>query len=460
MSSKMFPKLPNPFEAPTGRPERAEILPTPSKMDGRETAKRALDAILKLLLLKNAQKLNEGTKAVIFTVDFSPAPPEVLEALQEEGVEVRGKQVLKVLKFGYAEDVSREFEMQRKAHEILRRLDPQVHAHVPRPIAYRTLPADAVLQERLAAAGVPAGRPEIDVLIMDKVEGKDLATLMYEAVVKKHPRSVHLAHMADRLTFEQLEQEVAQALGFRVPGRKGKTEEERRMEEALVERGNRELVYAYLKRVGFRIHPAVEEQVRRSMEALHAEGVLHGDAHHRNIMVSGDPEGRSGEAPRTYLVDFGTASEFAGAYSADALVKERGERDQVLYLDDFTVPNDLKANFLRPPGDERAEERKKAIASWRRTYEKYKKMSRWDAWRASVETLPASKNPLALYFSAPNDKANMVGCLVLEAVEQGRIPRSHAIQLLEGMRSGLGSLAEQRVADAFLEELGDKKTAA
>lgn len=281
-----------------------------------------IEAALNEILEYRARKINEGQNGIIFRLQG--VAEEVSQKLADAGYSVSNEQIAKVLKISKKGAGEHEYRMQQKALHVLEAVeDDKAYAKVPALHGYCELPVTESVKDRLETFGFDSSNKRADIIFMDYINGPDLATALYREVVKRHPRTVHLKDVVQDLDFNELQKEVSGALGFTVPGGKGKDETERMVEQYRVMQMNMERLVMFLKRSGFRLNPAIPKQIHATMDLFHKNGLCLRDAHHRNFLVTGDLEaGSSGEEKpcQVYAIDFGSASEFKGRYTEEVYV--------------------------------------------------------------------------------------------------------------------------------------------
>ncbi|MBD3281675.1 hypothetical protein GF391_02920 [Candidatus Uhrbacteria bacterium] len=139
------PTIPkNPFEAPPNEPSSA-----------KERIERFIDTRLNQLLEQQCQKVNEGNNGAILKLHIEDVPEDLLEVLKEAGIAIETDQAVKVLKFYAMGRGEAEFEMQRKAQEIVAKYDgDQPMAKIPKVHMYRDLPILLAVREKLKSIGI------------------------------------------------------------------------------------------------------------------------------------------------------------------------------------------------------------------------------------------------------------------------------------------------------------------
>lgn len=321
----------------------------------REEVEGFIRASVQEILEHHAERVNEGTKGMIFRLRLKDLSPDALQMLDDAGMEWEGEQAMKVLKVYQPGRGRKEFEMQKKAYDIVEGTGRSDMANVPRPMLYQDVRMAKSTLEALHRMGMDQVEDRVEVLLMDYIPGKDLATMLYQEVVKRHPALHHMAKDAERMDFSELSSAVSLALGFSRPGGKSTDPAERAYEKNLVFQKNAERLYAFLDKVDFVMDGTVLDQIERTMDAFHQNGLCFRDGHHRNFMV--DPSGGLEGGPQAYIVDFGDATSFEGTHRADLYREESGNEIRT-YLDDLYVVKDLR-RFTKTRDQRRQDERQK-----------------------------------------------------------------------------------------------------
>ncbi|KPJ85348.1 hypothetical protein AMJ57_03410 [Parcubacteria bacterium SG8_24] len=282
----------------------------------REEIERLREALIEEMILEHAEKVNEGNNGVIYQIGSEEMPVEFVERARELGIELGEGGALKILKVYYPGKGAREFEMQQRAYEIAaaKKDDPE-YAQVPKPIHFQDIEAD---EETLAAIRRVSrdfrSTKRIEVLIMDFVPGKDLATAFYAEVVRHHPKTRHLAEQVDTMSVDDLHLEASLALGFERPGGKARDEGARQYEETKVLSGNHEKLISFLEnRTDVQIDPTIVRQFKNTIDLFHRQGFTIRDGHRRNFMISGGLVGGPDKGPQGhpqgFIIDFEKAVE-------------------------------------------------------------------------------------------------------------------------------------------------------
>lgn len=304
-----------PFSAP---PSEEVIQEKPLS---RETVERL---ILEVLLIQHAERINEGNNGIIFSLRINELSKEALDVLIKLGIlspEEDVDRVVKLLKIGSPGKLKKEYDLCAKACSTIKRKvaeDPSAFADIPQPRYYDSLKVTPFFQQTfMAQHDVQLSGGEIEIMVMDKVEGTDVDTLLLREFLRRNPNSPFLKQpgKVDVLSFEDLEGIAMSSLGFkRLTGKRRSQWTDEDWKEYVSFRKEME---GFLHNTDFRIDMSLFDAVERSIHAIYDEaGVAWGDGNLRNIMIEG-PHALGQEGPRgkAWLIDFGGA-EF-GPQAAD-----------------------------------------------------------------------------------------------------------------------------------------------
>lgn len=297
-----------------------------------------LDKMLeKLLASEAAVKINEGNKGIILEVDTSGLADEVREYFsadtETDGSKEEDKVAVKLFKIYTGTEGRHEYEMQKKAHQVL--AEEKVEGvSVPRPRSFRELKIENdEIAEHLKSFGLKIGSErEVEVLSMDLIKGRDVATLMYEAYVRKNESDFKRAY--PDLTLEeylkQLDLDGLINLFHRLAGLKPKYGNYDDSPEAINEKNkNSKILLEEVSYQGLLTKKQVKA-IKKAFEALHQHGLYHRDPHPRNIMIDENGE--------VVIVDFGSAKEIDPNNSLElkSVYRVKGEPDRS-YLQDESI---------------------------------------------------------------------------------------------------------------------------
>lgn len=336
-------------------PSSAETAPSSRQEshEEREAVEKFIDASLEELCERYLSKFNEGNNGMILKLRVEDMPHDLVEGLKKNGIELGDEKVAKILKIYSGGKGRKEFEMQKKAHELVEaQPDKEKYARIPKPYFYRDFAVGKEAQEKIKGMTEKGyGSERVEMFMMDFVPGDDVATVLYKEVIKRHEKTVDIAPHADELSFAELQDRVFQALNFSAPGGKSRDAGARELEMRKVFAENAEKLDAYLERRGFRVDPAVVSQMENTMDLFHRNGLAFRDGHQRNFMISGDYAAPAAGAakerpPQVYVIDFGAATELEGKRLEEVFREVDGDegKDAVVrnYPDDFMVARQLK----------------------------------------------------------------------------------------------------------------------
>lgn len=269
------------------------------RLPGVEDNKEIAEAVAELLE-KHHNMINAGNKGIIFLLSEADMPPKLQHFFPKEE-----KFVIKALKIYGLGDAKREYEALLRAGEIANENGGSKHvAQIPRALGFYDIKAGAGLKTFLNQKGARVTGEDVGIILMNYVRGEDLATILYKEVLRrKNDNSSSEEHIGS-IPFNELHDEVANVLGFYSPGKKSPDEGERRYEETIVSSQNVEKLIKFLKNKGFILPPKILDQIDRTVELFHKNGLFHNDLHERNIVI----ENADLKNPRTFIIDFGSAT--------------------------------------------------------------------------------------------------------------------------------------------------------
>lgn len=288
--------------------------------------------MLEVLLIQHAERINEGNNGIIFSLRIGELNKEAKDMLIRLGVlspaEDVGR-VVKLLKIGAPGRLKKEYDLSAKACATIKRKvaeNPDDFADIPQPRYYDTLKTTPFFQGAfLTQHDIQLSGGEIEIMVMDKVEGTDVDTILLREFLSRNPNSPLLKHPKgmDALSFEELEGFAMSSLSFkRLTGKKRSQWSDADWVEYMRFRKEME---EYLHKTDFRIDMSLLESVERSIHALYDEaGVAWGDGNLRNIMLEGqyDPSSVKSGKSRAWVIDFGGA-EFGHEASDPAKMRQQ-----------------------------------------------------------------------------------------------------------------------------------------
>lgn len=284
----------------------------------------------------HARKINEGKNAIILKVDTNQLQIGIRDVFLQKAPEESNESALKTFKLNNHLLNQHEYDMQKQAEILLKeKEDDPSFAQVPRTWSLDEVQLTSGAMNQLLSYNLTQAKEgKASMIVMDFIPGDDLATALYREVIKRHPKTVHLANHVAEMDYVELSEIVGRTLDMRTPGGKSANAAERAFEDARVQSENSNKLFAYLEKTGFRIHPSIIEQISNTMKLFHKNGFYVRDAHHRNVMVVGeiDASTTGSMAPKVFLIDFATA-----------VVIQKGEDP---YYDQLSGNNLLSDDFV------------------------------------------------------------------------------------------------------------------
>ncbi len=295
------------FASPEARPEGLggepdkdrEIVATPEKEHLLETQYGDV--------IKTHAPVDSGKEGIIYRMETSEVPDEVKNVYAEAGHPLEADSALKVLKVYSSGKAKREYGFQLQAHSIVEehlKRNPQdvgKYARVPNPIDYRKIHIDDQTREQIARAGGAITGQEVEVLLMDFIEGKDLATEFYLWILEHSPKDKdYVVQNTNIRDFHQLQQAVENILDFTKIKPSDKSEAEKIADQHRVNNLNAQKVYDFLRRTGYKLDSNVVTQITNTRKLLEDARLFHNDEHERNHMIGDDGQ--------VYLIDYAKAS--------------------------------------------------------------------------------------------------------------------------------------------------------
>lgn len=141
-------------------------------------------------IMEEAQKINEGDDGVICHMNSSRLKeyhPQLYAHLFGEA-ELPDDNALKILKIYRPGAAAHEYKAQKMAHEVLEK-HPGA-AKVPKPYYFRdhTIGSSALKEKIMGDFGVETAPERVEFIIMDLIQGQDLAEYLIKAVAHRHPK--------------------------------------------------------------------------------------------------------------------------------------------------------------------------------------------------------------------------------------------------------------------------------
>lgn len=259
-------------------------------------------------VLEREHKANEGNNGVIFK----------LKVVDQKGSGEFKEYAAKLLKVGDFATLQSEYENQFKAAEILRQAieagaDPDDYAKIPVPDLCENVEANESLKKHLEEEGIKVSGDKVGVLLMDWINGEDIATHLFKEVLKLKD-SKYLDRIAigkyGQHDFNQLHAAAGYELEYEEAGGKAVRAGDKIFEQIQVERRNEEKLYKALKKGGYLFPKKTVEQIDNTIKLLEDNGLPLWDGHARNVMTD-----RQGNNP--HLIDFAPQRNVIGAEASN-----------------------------------------------------------------------------------------------------------------------------------------------
>ena len=409
-----------------------------------EDRREIMELIMENFILQS-KKINEGNNGIIKALDLrkirDELPLKLVEYITKKSPDFfseRDDLAIKMLKVYNRGDGKREFEAQKRAHEIITKeqeTNPEASlAGVPTPLIFEELTVvDEETQAILKNDGLKSLTDKVEILIMDLIPGEDMATHIYEEVVKRSGKLAHLRGSLEEIPLNDLIEEVSSALGFVEAGGKHRDEDLKVFEEEAVRNENVEKIVRFLKQSGFTLDKDILNKVENTIKLLHKNGLYHRDLHERNIMMVGD---------EVKIIDFGSAKEVPAGTEED-MYEEGGKR---------LVPDEMVLERYKPLTTTFEEDQQKEVkelvqkldglkdmiskrreTDWQRFQGKLEDVSE-DDLEPTVESLARSISPggnddlyvnaksLGLLEVSRTGKADMVKALITRKIKEKTLP--------------------------------------
>jgi hypothetical protein len=321
MSEKKFetPKT----EPPAEKPETA----ADAIAENKPEEEAVLDLLIQSAILKSTT-INQGNNGLIKKIRISELPPDLLDYLAEKcGLDRSSPDfAFKMIKLYVPGKGRQEFAMQKKAFEIIEEVpesDRENYARIPEPYLFKELPINNDdFRQMLNVDGLNPRQQKIEIILMDLVDGEDLATKVYKSVIRNHTDCVYLQERdIETMRIEDLQDEVGRVLGFKLPGGKSKNPIERAQEAEKVFNENVAMMISFLANKGVKFDPRIFSKIKNTVDLLHRHQLYHRDLHERNVMV-----GSNGEI---HLIDFG-----------EAIITDEKEKNEIYHTGEKRLVHD------------------------------------------------------------------------------------------------------------------------
>lgn len=393
---------------------------------------KKVDSQLELALRKFADKTNEGNNAIICKIDIAHIPELAdLQQLIEASESTSESQAIKVLKVYQPGAGKREYEMQQKAYNLVQdAADKTGLALVPRPILFYDLKISPDTLQRLNAMGITDVDSHVEILLMDYIEGDDIATMLLREAIKRNPQMTEIHDTANTMSFKELYEEISR---FLFPTSKSLPKWNTEQAQADIE--NAQTLYKFLKSKGYVLPPAILDQIEKTMTLFHKNSLCFRDGHYRNFMIQ-DIKINGVSEPQVFVIDYGLATTFEGEYS-DEIYFDPARHD-IKYPDDFNIIRTLR-KLSESPEDEKQQESQKHTEELSRITKKLKGTLEWQNIWQKLEEMKSTdtidlENLLAPIWnkqSLPTSPAKFIAAILIEMINQEQISQEQGKDYLQ-----------------------------
>ena len=299
---------------------------------------------------------NEGNNGVIFKFDVRGIAQELEDdqelrkGFKDKGLSAedfigRETAAIKLFKVYDVEGGRKEYEAQMQAYKLIEESPHKdTLARIPKPFWFHEFSISEKTQKVLNERGAEIHGGRAAMIMMDFVEGKDLATLFYEWIVEKYRERIKErdeskeysdaemeAYLPRNSTnFSELQESVGRLLHFAAPGGKAFHAGEREFERRKIFGENADKIYMFLRQTGFKIPEGIIERLQKTFNLLHHAGLYHNDPHERNFMIGSKEVGHAG----IYIVDFGASGgKTEGRVNDEYIINRLKELETSLKID-------------------------------------------------------------------------------------------------------------------------------
>ncbi len=351
------------------------------------------------LILQRSPVIGFGKDGVVLKVEKRRFDQETIERLKSEGIDLeQGNVAAKILKIYHPGDGQREFDLQTRAFDVLSSFGESC-AFIPKPILLKIHQLSEGDREYLKSFGTFTDN-EAEIILMDYIEGKDLATLVYDFIIlRNHYDEATL----ENLDFEQKQEIVSDLLEFVIPVNRQKGD----FRDIIATRDNVRKLMSYLKKNNYHIDQNILDRIRLSIKMLESNGIFHNDLHERNIMIDNDGN--------PYIIDFGRAvQDKSDQTSDDFMIVKRFEdlNKEDSNIDDFNNCTNLISRILK------SQKWLKLIGEWKKDIKsnKYEHIYNYITSYSTDETLfDQSLAAIAsIYISSEEDETKKIVLQILD----------------------------------------------
>lgn len=270
-----------------------------------------LKALYLETILAHSHKINEGNNGIILEIsdeDFSMLMQNNVSQKNEHAVSDEYNEqipsgVAKVIKI-YNENAltgKSEFENQHMIHALFeeeRKKGNQKLARIPKPLLYRDVELSNDLARKLNDMGAVV-KDRAEVIIMEKIEGIDMATDMYRSFLKyaiqRDPKLKYLGD-ADDMDFHDLHQVISDNFFYRTESPQAGVNKMLQDEHKIAQQ-NAEMLTRTLGKAQYTFSEERIQTIEASLALMRQSGIALRDAHERNFMIGDDGS--------MYILDFG-----------------------------------------------------------------------------------------------------------------------------------------------------------
>ena len=291
-------------------------------------------------------KINEGNNGIIVEVNLTDTDIPTKENPENTNKQnfsetTNNSSIAKIMKLYNTRDTvlgQQEYDKQLKAHSILTEAKKRGLnvADVPAPLLQHDVHLDEELSVKLQSYGAEVDT-HAEVILMDRVEGKDIATTLYQTLLENHPDAQHLKHEhIEDWAFDELQEEISRIFFYEPENLTGGVHDRAAAQERVF-RKNSVILQEEIAKLGIKINPNILDQIKNSIKAFRENGLGLLDAHERNFMVNGDITTSEAELS---IIDFGDAID-KGEYPITEVDFE-DDMDNIRHRSDYGVYYFLK----------------------------------------------------------------------------------------------------------------------
>ncbi len=268
----------------------------------------------------------DGIVLKVNTKNLSKQSSEAIKSINQEGGGGVNDFAIKILKIYRPGTGSIEFDFQKKAYEILKK--EAGCAKVPKPILLHT--------KHLSESDIlflknqnHALEEDAEIILMDFVNGKDLATYIYDFILSVNGYD---DESILNISFLQKQSFISAILNFEQP--QNNLDD---FKNIISERDNLRKMINYLRKRKFVINQEVLTKIERAIEVLESNFIFHNDLHERNVMIDENGE--------VFIIDFGRSVNNKADQEKDDQDIVRRYRD-IDSQDDELIENDFIKDII------------------------------------------------------------------------------------------------------------------